>query len=961
MRWCHVALVLSSAIGLSGRVWAYGLQTHAALSHHAVLASNLYSYLPSELGLPADGQLALAMISRPRVNNGSPDGWVQEGSVREDDNPKELTGLYPRVINHFYNPLTGDGLSIPAVGLLFPLVGLQWWSSPTWGLEDEPWQSGIQMNSLYWARLYFYWGLTSATPVEREQNLALMFRSVGDLIHLVQDMAQPQHTRDDEHFLRADYEVYTDQEGVRSFLPFDGYGPVYPGPEGQSVPFRFDEPHKFWHTTEANVQDRNGLADYTNRGFVSEGTNFVTNPFPTIDVVVARADFPDPSGSTATLWQPAIDLLDACTWTDPTYQPHGLLAFVQTPVHDAFRPGTDAYNTMTSTESVFDPDLDLHSQPKTFTLNCYNFEAAQQLLIPRAVGYSAGLINYFFRGKIDFACDNPGGGAAPCVIKNLGDEDLKNGTFALYAEDPAGNRALVTSWSPGTVPAHGSVRVAGFTAPNNAARYVLVFRGKMGLEEDAVVGKVIPNSFLLMTITATYQYHPSDLPDHPSDLPADTSWQQLGRGPLNHTLYEWQRRGSAEGAAVNERLLFASFGVNRNTDDEPMHRLWKSTDGGRTFVEISATLSPDRPLNAVTFLGGTELLAAFNAGVNHLPLVGGFAYSNDLGATWEWEPRASFIPSQIEPGVLSVGGGVVIAQGMSTGDGSHLIRSTDKGRTWSEAKPFIDGSQWTCPDFVGDEFAAPQCAAEYQNWQAAYYHDTHDYIWKEFCDSSVPDPCNCVSTGGGPNGLQRVLSVFYDRIPDSTSCSCDGSCCAGYFLHPDLAVLSSLRDAFSTCWFRVECTRTGLTIEPTCNGKWETYAMAWNNVDGEGSVILAGGASDRIDSQGNFDMGQLGIWKSTDGGEHWRLVKDTTVICNPDDMYLPIREPAPVISVAIAPSGEALAVTELARDYSTGDGYRSPKKLYRSTDAGETWNEIANPEGSGAIGVMYLGGAPAVP
>ena len=42
---------------------------------------------------------------------------------------------------------------------------------------------------------------------------------------------------------------------------------------------------------------------------------------------------------------------------------------------------------------------------------------------------------------------------------------------------------------------------------------------------DPVAGKVIPNSFLMMTGVATYAYHPS----HAS---SNTPWQQLTRGPL---------------------------------------------------------------------------------------------------------------------------------------------------------------------------------------------------------------------------------------------------------------------------------------------------------------------------------------------------------------------------------------------------------------------------------------------
>jgi hypothetical protein len=49
------------------------------------------------------------------------------------------------------------------------------------------------------AREYQLKSLTETTKVDREKNAALLFRTLGQVIHLVQDMAQPQHTRNDPH------------------------------------------------------------------------------------------------------------------------------------------------------------------------------------------------------------------------------------------------------------------------------------------------------------------------------------------------------------------------------------------------------------------------------------------------------------------------------------------------------------------------------------------------------------------------------------------------------------------------------------------------------------------------------------------------------------------------------------------------------------------------------------------
>lgn len=37
------------------------------------------------------------------------------------------------------------------------------------------------------------------TKAERDKYWATLFRALGDIVHLIQDMGQPQHTRNDQH------------------------------------------------------------------------------------------------------------------------------------------------------------------------------------------------------------------------------------------------------------------------------------------------------------------------------------------------------------------------------------------------------------------------------------------------------------------------------------------------------------------------------------------------------------------------------------------------------------------------------------------------------------------------------------------------------------------------------------------------------------------------------------------
>ena len=134
------------------------------------------------------------------------------------------------------------------------------------------------------------------------------------------------------------------------------------------------------------------------------------------------------------------------------------------------------------------------------------FENYALLLLPRAVGYSAALIDYFFRGKIDLVEDENTPGAF-FIHHNLSDEDLQ-GDVTLYYDaidgeryPVAGDQATVT-WEEQTIIALGQSDPLTFVAPVSPApatpgEYMLVFTGTLGDEVPsadfigAVVGKLI--------------------------------------------------------------------------------------------------------------------------------------------------------------------------------------------------------------------------------------------------------------------------------------------------------------------------------------------------------------------------------------------------------------------------------------------------------------------------------------
>ncbi|MGH7388783.1 MAG: hypothetical protein ACREM3_04910 [Candidatus Rokuibacteriota bacterium] len=125
-------------------------------------------------------------------------------------------------------------------------------------------------------------------------------------------------------------------------------------------------------------------------------------------------------------------------------------------------------------------------------------------LIPRAVGYSAALIDYFFRGRLDVEVFTEGDDPSVVRVKgtNASADALVSGTLRLYGDDPNGARAAATAQGDPAVtnvPVGGAIASARFQLPPDTERVVAVYQGTLGNElENAggnfpggVIGKVL--------------------------------------------------------------------------------------------------------------------------------------------------------------------------------------------------------------------------------------------------------------------------------------------------------------------------------------------------------------------------------------------------------------------------------------------------------------------------------------
>ncbi|MFV1951959.1 MAG: hypothetical protein ACC630_08415 [Nitrospinota bacterium] len=463
-------LYLIAFLFSAAEISAYEVDTHEEISEEAFNVSVLKSGYLNNLWLTETEKLKGEDVK----------GWIIVGSQREDDkiSPSPL-----RFRNHFFDPT----MPISESGLILPVLGNIGKPAPNWGLE-EPDTYFTQRYSIKDARTYLYKGLTMTTKGKREKNLALCFRSLGQVIHLIQDMAQPQHVRNDPHggYVKpilgeqSEYEEFVFVNDIKYYLSY-GYTPPI-----------FSIYREFW------TGKGEGLAEFTNRNFVSVGTNFDTTTYPSPSL-----------SAVTTIAKPIQDVIR--TDNPNLLALTGNVIFIGSDIDDKVT-GQTYHNDFTSTYAIFDYDLEERGYKAGYSMNRFNYFAAADSLIKRAVGYSAGLINHFFRGQLtipsaieskDINGDIDGITIKTGNITGWG-EDMTNGEILIsYRYIPSGSAeytyALSNTLTGVAIPNNNNPDnyeyqfTLSAPIPSDAAdtEYILVYKGALGNEQGAVIAKKI--------------------------------------------------------------------------------------------------------------------------------------------------------------------------------------------------------------------------------------------------------------------------------------------------------------------------------------------------------------------------------------------------------------------------------------------------------------------------------------
>jgi len=250
----------------------FDLDAHSQLSRQAVANSEIDTVLR--------GQLGFVRGVRDLVNGRQVDQWIADIGARREDSP------FTRTRFHFHDPtLTWDQAGLRLLGPSFE-------SSVLWGQDRGQVLGG--KHSWHDARASFVQAATAVTDSARQKAYADTFRSLGHLIHLVQDAASPAHTRNDPHITVLgigdpdSFHTWTERNlgriaGNQRFA--SSLLGLPPNPLAPIPIARIIDTERYRQSGVPEALTTIGIAEYSNANFFSDDRLFSSYPFPSASSV----------------------------------------------------------------------------------------------------------------------------------------------------------------------------------------------------------------------------------------------------------------------------------------------------------------------------------------------------------------------------------------------------------------------------------------------------------------------------------------------------------------------------------------------------------------------------------------------------------------------------------------------------------------------------------------------------
>lgn len=294
--------------------------------------------------------------------------WIREGGFHED-NPSY------RPLRHFHDPLKTNW---DEAGLLSQYSSMIYWAQAT-----EPGNSNSFYNEYSWgmARKYYHQALLTGS----EEEYAKTFRALGQLMHLVSDAAVPEHVRNDMHPFSRPYEKWV--QDIIETIEYDNFtvgSTIFSmAVSNASAPSPISAiwDHDEYRPDGSNLPDGSnntiGLAEYTNANFWTEDT-FTDYPHPRLD----ETDYDE----------------NICLNPEPVDAEDG-----ETDNRIYFSKNSGDPVEHFAAAGYWYYQLSMWNAPEVryaFLLDNQCHQDYAEKLIPRAIGYSAALLDYFFRGTI---------------------------------------------------------------------------------------------------------------------------------------------------------------------------------------------------------------------------------------------------------------------------------------------------------------------------------------------------------------------------------------------------------------------------------------------------------------------------------------------------------------------------------------------------------------------------------
>lgn len=375
--------------------------------------------------------------------------WINDGSKLEDTGSVwQFLGGTARSLNHFHNAskATLAEARLTDVPSFMPIGGSTTWeSTPLWAQDGD--NQGTKVNGDWsWQALRerYYKSLTTIDKTTREAWQSDYLTGLGYQMHLIQDMGQPNHVRNDTHIWdgaslvmgletwakRKDNEIIKNQILANVTIPtvtVDLIAPFAADSTKAPVANLFDT-RSYLGTRPPSAEFNQGLAEYTNANFFSENTVFASEygtsdkhyqPYPRKNETNVQDYINEQMALTTITYDEDFGSFDTFVVKKQTTsgEPLNCLA----------------------TSGPFSRKLYQEQGEDKYFYRSFMYDACfreyAEKLIPASVAYSKAMLEYFHRGKLEvsLSTQHP---STPTTIRfmvknNTPNEAMTGGKLAL--------------------------------------------------------------------------------------------------------------------------------------------------------------------------------------------------------------------------------------------------------------------------------------------------------------------------------------------------------------------------------------------------------------------------------------------------------------------------------------------------------------------------------------------------